>query len=61
MQTSTVTQKTITLTREEEHWLKAIMQNPIFVDHPDKEEEIDKVNRCKFFDSLDWINDVKAG
>ena len=55
MKVSTTKQKTITLTEDEEHWLKSVMQNPLFNQNPDDEPEPERTYRRDLFESLDWV------
>ena len=43
------------LTPEESHWLKCIMQNPLFVAHPSDENKDDKCMRKMFFEATEYI------
>ncbi len=54
MQTQTqITSATIIMLNEaEKEWLKAIMQNPMWVDCPTKENEHDKEMRLRFWQAL---------
>ena len=43
------------LNNEERIWLKHLMQNPLYANHPDNEEQEDKDMRFKFFEAMgDW-------
>lgn len=44
--------KTLVLDEEEVSWLKGIMQNPMFVDHPNKEDPRDRKYRAIFWKAL---------
>ena len=48
------TKYTLILDEAEAKWLKAIMQNPIFDESPDKEPKDEQRMRHKFFDTLKW-------
>lgn len=50
----TVKEYQITLSSVEASWLKAVMQNPLWADHPDKEDSFDKEMREKLFNALEW-------
>ena len=53
--TNVTTQQVIlTLTPVEASWIKAVMQNPVWTDHPDKEDSFDKEMREKLFNALEW-------
>ncbi len=50
----TVRVQTLVLSDAEANWLKGTMQNPLWVDHPDKEEPFDKTMRESFFNAVEW-------
>lgn len=44
---------TLTLTQDEAHWLKGIMQNPIW-SSPEDEDSESREFRCNLFHALEW-------
>jgi len=52
METLKSTVVTIVLNEEEVAWLKGIMQNPLWVDHPDDEDLRDSRMRRTFWEAL---------
>ena len=51
----TQVQTTLVLSEEEARWLKGLVQNPLWVDHPDDENPKDKKIREAFWNALDGI------
>ena len=51
----TKVQTTLVLNEEEAWWLKVLVQNPLWVDHPDDENPTDRKMRETFWKALDGI------
>ena len=51
----TQVQTTLVLNEEEARWLKGLVQNPLWVDHPDDENPTEKRIRESFWNALDGV------
>ena len=50
--TKTITEITLVLTGEEAEWLRGVMQNPLFGEHPDNEDVLVGERRLALFNAL---------